>query len=74
VSATNNYGTGNIVEGGFPYTLDGTGVDVVIMDSGIQTDHPEFFDSQGVSRVQLIDWYQAAGIPGSQNVNFYRDW
>ena len=74
VSETNNYGTGSQAEGGFPYTLDGTGVDVVIMDSGIQPDHPEFQDAQGVSRVQQIDWFQAAGIPGTQSINFYRDW
>jgi subtilisin family serine protease len=74
VSATNNYGTSSQAEGGFPYTLDGTGVDVVVMDSGIQPDHPEFQDAQGVSRVQQIDWYLAAGITGSQSVNFYRDW
>lgn len=74
VSVVNNYGVSNQAEGGFPYTLDGTGVDVVIMDSGIQVDHPEFQDAQGVSRVQQIDWYLAAGITGTQNVNFYRDW
>ena len=74
VSATNNYGTSSQAEGGYPYTLDGTGVDVVIMDSGIQPDHPEFQDAQGINRVQQIDWYQAAGIPGTQSVNFYRDW
>jgi subtilisin family serine protease len=74
VSETNNYGTSNQAEGGFPYTLDGTGVDVVIMDSGIQPDHPEFQDAHGESRVQQIDWYLAAGITGTQSVDFYRDW
>lgn len=74
VSATNNYGTSSQVSGGFPYTLDGTGVDVVIMDSGIQPDHPEFTDVLGVSRVQQIDWYLATGVTGTQSVDFYRDW
>ena len=74
VSESNNYGTSSEATGGFPYTLDGTGVDVVIMDSGIQPDHPEFQDAQGVSRVQQIDWYLAAGITGTQSVDFYRDW
>jgi subtilisin family serine protease len=74
VSATNNYGLDDVASGGYPYTLDGTGVDVVITDSGIQVDHPEFQDAQGVSRVQQIDWYEAAGMPGTQSVNFYRDW
>ena len=45
--ATNPYGR--------PYSMDGTGVDVVIQDSGLQVDHPEFFDANGNSRMQLID-------------------
>ena len=49
---------------GYDYTLDGSGVDVVIMDTGLQVDHPEFTDASGASRVQIIDWYQAAGLPG----------
>lgn len=40
----------------YQYTLDGTGVDVLISDSGIQVDHPEFTDSNGVSRVKQIEW------------------
>ena len=44
ISATNNWGgTGTTDPGGaYNYVLDGTGVDVVIMDTGIQADHPEF--------------------------------
>jgi len=42
-SATNIYSTSlNDPGGTYNYVLDGTGVDVVIMDSGIQADHPEF--------------------------------
>lgn len=51
--------------------LDGTGVDIVIMDDGIQVDHPEFLDATGVSRVQQIDWYTATGIPGTMPPNHY---
>lgn len=58
----------------YPYNLDGTGVDVVIQDSGIQADHPEFNDANGISRVQQIDWYAASGLPGTQNANHYRDY
>ena len=47
------------------YTLDGTGVDVVIMDTGLQIDHPEFQNANGVSRVQKINWWTAAGQSGS---------
>ena len=64
--ATNPYGR--------PYSMDGTGVDVVIQDSGLQVDHPEFFDANGNSRMQLIDWYAASGVSGSQSSNHYRDY
>ena len=71
---TNPYGTSNINPGGdFTYNLDGTGVDVVIQDSGIQPDHPEFEDENGVSRVQEIDWYAESGLPGTQHELHYRD-
>ena len=59
--------------GGYGYTLDGTGVDVVIMDSGIQADHPEFHDADGVSRVQQINWATESGLGFTQNANHYRD-
>jgi hypothetical protein len=43
ISAINNFGTSTNDPGGtYDYVLDGTGVDVVIVDSGIQADHPEF--------------------------------
>ena len=63
------------VTGSYNYTLDGTGVDVVIMDSGLQIDHPEFQDANGVSRVVELDWTTASGIVGmpAQSVNYYRD-
>jgi subtilisin family serine protease len=70
--ATNPY-DGLSVTGGYNYTLDGTGVDIVIQDSGIQADHPEFNDAQGASRVQQIDWYTASGLSGSMPANHYTD-
>lgn len=53
---------------GATYTADrdGTGVDIVIMDDGVQTGHPEFD-----SRLQQIDWYAAAGVPGTMPTGFY---
>jgi subtilisin family serine protease len=57
----------------FPYTLTGKGVDVVISDTGITVDHPEWEDENGNSRLQLIDWYAESGLPGIQNANHYRD-
>jgi subtilisin family serine protease len=58
----------------YQYVLDGTGVDVVIQDSGLQVDHPEFEDEFGNNRVQQINWYSASGITGTQSVNHYRDY
>ena len=54
----------------YDYHLDGTGVDVVIQDSGLEVSHPEFIDENGNSRVQQIDWYSAAGLytPGALNL------
>jgi subtilisin family serine protease len=71
---TNVYGTGTTTVLNYDYTLDGTGVDVVIQDSGIQPDHPEFQDGSGVSRVQQIDWAVASGLAFTQNANHYRDY
>ena len=75
VSNTNNFADSLDDPGGtYDYVLDGTGIDVVIVDSGIQADHPEFQDAQGNSRVQQIDWYQASGVSGSMPANFYTDY
>jgi subtilisin family serine protease len=73
-SATNVFGTSNTNPGNnYNYVLDGTGVDVVIMDSGIEKNHPEFQNSEGVSRVQEIDWFTTTGITGSIPENHYTD-
>jgi len=45
---------------------DGTGVDIVIMDDGVQTGHPEFG-----SRLKQIDWYAAAGVSGTMPAGYY---
>jgi subtilisin family serine protease len=68
-SPTNLYGTANTTIANYGYNLDATGVDVVIQDSGIQVDHPEF-----TGRVQLVDWYAISGVSGTQNANHYRDY
>ena len=77
ISDNNNYGANNtptITPNEYPYILTGKGVDVVIQDSGIQVDHPEFFDENGVTRVQQIDWATESGLSFTQNVNHYRDY
>lgn len=69
VEATNVYSNASAApDDSYEYALDGTGVDIVIQDSGVQTDHPEF-----EGRFQTIDWYTASGLPGTQNANHDRD-
>ena len=71
---TNNYGTGTTTSDNYNFTADGTGVDFIVQDSGIQTDHPEFQDSGGSNRWSTVDWYTASGVSGSQNANHDRDY
>ena len=72
-NSTNVYGTGTTTALNYTYTLDGTGVDVVTQDSGLQIDHPEFQDGSGNTRVQQIDWGSYSGGAFTQNANHYRD-
>ena len=73
-NTTNNYGTGLTTSENYNYFLDGTGVDIVIKDSGIEANHPEWEDANGTSRLQQINWYTEAGVSGiSQNSSFYTD-
>lgn len=74
ISYSDPYQGGLTATGDYSYVFDGTGVDIVIQDSGLQVDHPEFEDEFGVSRVQQIDWYAASGLPGTQNAYHYRDY
>jgi subtilisin family serine protease len=75
ISDTNLFGTSTDDPGGtYNYVLDGTGVDVVIIDSGIQADHPEFQDANNVSRVKEINWFTASGVAGSMPSGFYTDY
>jgi subtilisin family serine protease len=69
VYGANVFPTANV----YNYNYDGTGVDVVIHDSGIEWTHPEFYDANGNNRVQKINWYTASGLGGTQNDNHYRD-
>lgn len=70
---TNVYGTGTTTSETYNYVLDGTGVDVVISDSGIQANHPEFqYVGNSTSRVQQINW--ADYVPAlSTMANSYQD-
>lgn len=57
----------------YTYTLDGTGVDVVIIDTGIVADHPEWEDANGNSRLKQINWFTESGVSGTQSDNHYED-
>jgi subtilisin family serine protease len=72
-NSTNVYGIGTTTALNYTYTLDGTGVDVVIQDSGLQVDHPEFLNSVGTTRVQQLDWGTYSEGAFTQNANHYRD-
>jgi len=74
VNETNVYQNSTTDPGGtYDYVLDGTGVDVVIIDTGIQVGHPEWEDADGVSRLRQVDWYNISGVAGTQPANFYTD-
>lgn len=62
--------------GTYVYGADGEGVDIVIQDTGVDAEHYEFQDANGVSRVNKIDWAAVTGIGLSpSNLNdYYRDW
>ncbi len=64
----------NATAGGYNYTLDGSGVDIVIQDSGIQADHPEFQNSSGVTRVVEQDWFDGYSGGGSMPAAHYTDY
>jgi subtilisin family serine protease len=59
-SPVNNYKSGSTINSQYSYTLDGTGVDIIVFDSGIEAEHPEFNDANGQSRVQKINWFDYA--------------
>lgn len=59
--------------GTYTYNNSGEGVDVVIQDSGIQHDHPDFNDADGNTRVQNINWATESGLSFTQHANHNRD-
>ena len=76
-TATSNiFGTLSSITGTFPYNLDGTGVDVVVIDSGVEPNHPEFAvnaDGTGGSRVVDHDWTQYGYIASVPTGGFLGD-
>lgn len=65
-SPTNEFAYTNSVLEPYSYNLDGTGVDIVVVDSGVEAGHPEFAvndDGTGGTRVVDFNWY-SLGVPG----------
>jgi hypothetical protein len=61
ISTFNSYGTSTTTSSSYTYNLDGTGVDVIVMDTGVEPYHPEFSvnaDGSGGTRVVNHDWTQ----------------
>jgi subtilisin family serine protease len=54
--ANNAYGNNTTTSSEYNYVLDGTGVDVVIIDTGIEYYHPEFQDASGNTRIEQYNW------------------
>jgi len=80
---TNPYGvnsagyTGLTTAQNYNYVPTGTNVDVIINDTGIQVNHPEFTNNLGVSRVNNVNWNSIAaalGIPRNPIPGSNRTW
>ena len=64
---TNPFASSLSVNGNYNFNLDGTGVDIVVVDTGVDPLHPEFAvnaDGTGGSRVVDFDW-SSLGVPGT---------
>ena len=59
ISPTENFGVGVETLNTYTFNLTGNGVDVIVVDSGVEPNHPEFAvnaDGTGGSRVVDYDW------------------
>jgi len=64
---SNPFASSTAVSAGFTYNLTGEGVDIIVVDSGIEAGHPEFAvnpDGTGGSRVVDFNW-ASLGVPGT---------
>lgn len=76
ISTSNNFGTNTALSTTFPFNLDGTGVDIVVVDTGVEPNHPEFAvnaDGTGGSRVVDYDWTQHGIITSAPTGGFLGD-
>lgn len=76
ISNANPFASSLSVNGNYTYNLDGTGVDIVVIDSGVEPGHPEFAvnaDGTGGSRVVDFNWASLGvpGVPTSSSIGGY---
>ena len=68
INETNYYGssTAHNSSYNYDYVLDGTGVDMVIMDTGIPSRSSQSGKIPKVQQDQQIDWFAESGVTGTQ--------
>ena len=69
--STNPFASSTAVSADFTYNLDGTGVDIIVMDSGVEPGHPEFAvnaNGTGGSRVVDFNW-ASLGVSGTASAS-----
>jgi len=70
------FGTASSLQTNFNYNLDGAGVDIIVVDTGVEAGHPEFAvnaDGTGGSRVVDFNWASlgVSGVPSSSAIGGY---
>ena len=73
IETTNLFENNESLSTPYRYALDGTGVDVVIQDSGVEPLHPDWQNASGTTRYVFTNWYTESGLSGTQNANHDRD-
>lgn len=69
---TNVYGTGKTTNLDYSFTTNGSGVDIVIIDSGIQADHPEFYFVGNTATRANTSWDWGGAV--TNTTTFYKDY
>ena len=67
IEPANNFAGNTSVTLQYPFNLDGKDVDLIVVDSGVEANHPEFAvnsDGTGGSRVVDFDW-ASLNVPGT---------
>jgi hypothetical protein len=76
ISAIENFGTGVQIANTYTYNLNGGGIDIILIDTGVDAGHPEFAvnaDGTGGSRVIDYDWTQLGAVTSVPRGGFLGD-